>query len=206
MKSNPLRLLLMVLMLGLPVKPGLAQPVASPAILSEPGWSAWRPRAEFAAAQFSSGFSNSELGGFMDFEAICQQSIGLPNEEIDYWFRLSRLVTAIGTGRVEYGCWQTGEFVHTFSSTAVRTDLSEVNCLKVNTNASSGLVIRSEPSSRSAWLGGVRVGGRVTPSSFPAVILNAEGRDWIAISNPREGWVSVGESPVGPINLSLCNS
>lgn len=194
----------MALVLGLPLKPTSAQPATSPAALSEPGWTAWQPRSEFAAAQISSGFSNSELGGFLDFEAACQESAGATGE-IDYWFRLSRLVAAIGTGQVEYGCWQAGEFVHTFSNTAIRTDLNGVDCLRVNANASNGLVIRSEPSSRSARLGAVRVGGRVTPSGFPAVILNTEGRDWISISNPREGWVSVGESPAGPINLSLCN-
>lgn len=205
MRLNLLLVPLAVLILGLPPRYALAQSANSPTDLVEPGWTTWRPRSESTAAQFSAGFSNSELGGFMDFEAICQQSTGLPNEEIDYWFRLSRLVGVIGTGQVEYGCWRSGELLHTFSSTAVRNDLDWVNCLKVNANAGNRLVIRADASSKSARIGTVRMGGRVTPSSFPAILRNADGRDWIAISSPGEGWVSVGESPEGPINLTLCN-
>lgn len=207
MKRNLLAALLLAALVGaLFLHPAVAQTASSPADLSQPGWTIWRPRAEIAAAQFTSGFSNLELGGFIDFEAICQQSTGLPNEEIDYWFRLDRLVSAIGTGRVEYGCWEAGKFLHTYSSTATRTGLDWVDCLQVSTNAPNGLVIRADASSRSARLGAVPVGGRVVPSSFPAILRSAEGRDWIAISRPREGWVSVGEAPVGPINLALCRA
>jgi hypothetical protein len=82
---------------------------------TEPGWGLWFPRSQVEGAGFDSGFSNSELGGFMDFEAACASATRLPNQEIDYWFRLTTSVPRIGTGSVEFGCWQDGQFVNTLS-------------------------------------------------------------------------------------------
>jgi len=73
---------------------------------AEPGWSLWLPKDEAKNADFDSGFSNLELGGYLEFEHSCKTSSGLPESEIKYWFRLSNRVNRIGTGTVESGCWE----------------------------------------------------------------------------------------------------
>lgn len=40
--------------------------------LPEPGWSLWQPKAEIEKAAINSGFSNMELGGYLDFEMVKQ--------------------------------------------------------------------------------------------------------------------------------------
>lgn len=63
----------------------------------ESGWSLWRLRDEVKDADFDSGFSNLELGGYLDFENACKTSSKLAESEIRYWFRLSNRVNRIGT-------------------------------------------------------------------------------------------------------------
>ncbi|NJL23427.1 MAG: hypothetical protein HC895_25615 [Leptolyngbyaceae cyanobacterium SM1_3_5] len=112
------------------------------------GWGLWFPRSQVAGANFDSGFSNSELGGFLDFEAICAEAGA--GEPENYWFRLTNSVQRMGTGSVEYGCWQNGRFAYTYSSTAILGDQT-VNCLYVRSIGSSGLNIRAEPSTAAAF-------------------------------------------------------
>jgi hypothetical protein len=168
-----------------------------------PGWSLWRPKAEMDQADFSAGFSNIELGGYMDFENACATSSGLPPEKIEYWFRLSNSVNRIGTGQVEYGCWVGGRFLNTFTSTAIKTSWENVECLQVNSRTGKRLVIRSEPRENSRQLGTVSNGTKVNPGSFPASIVQTQGINWLAISSPRQGWISDG-SPTSEGNLRLC--
>lgn len=176
-----------------------------PPAVAEPGWQVWRPLAEAPTAHFDAGFSNAELDGYRDFQNACQRVTGLPNESISYWFRLNRLVAAIGTGRVEYGCWLDGQFLFVHSSTAIRTDVGTVNCLRVTSDVGNGLVVRSEPTTVSLPLGTLANGRTVDPGSFPAIISQRTGRDWLKVRKPIEGWVSVGETPDGSVNLKLCN-
>lgn len=167
----------------------------------QPGWGLWFPRSQVAGANFDSGFSNSELGGFMDFEAFCE-SAGA-GADTNYWFRLTNSVYRMGTGNVEYGCWQNGRFVATNSGRAILRDQT-VDCLYVRSIGSNGLNIRAEPSSRSRILRTVRNGSRVTPSSYPAIIRESEGRNWVQIQAPVQGWVS-DDRPTSQGNLTLCN-
>lgn len=169
----------------------------------EPGWSLWRPKSEIENAGFSAGFSNLELGGFMDFENSCAQLLNTPTSETPYWFRLSNLVNQIGTGKVEFGCWSNGQFLNTFTSTAVNTKLENVDCLRVNVPTGEDLRVRSEPSLKAKVIGFVRNGATVQPDSFPASIIQEDGRNWVAIRSPQEGWVS-NDRPDSSGNLKVC--
>lgn len=171
----------------------------------EPGWSLWKPKSELGSAGFSGGFSNSENGAFLDFEAACRTAQGVSDAvDPDYWFRLSNTLARIGTGAVEFGCWHNGEMLSTVRNTAVLTALGNVTCLRVGSNAGTGLVIRAEPTVHSRRLGVVRTGRTVRPISYPALILPVEGRNWVAIQAPMQGWVS-DDSPTSSGNLELCS-
>ncbi len=183
--------------------PSQSQNYRSINTIPEPGWTVWRPKSEIPKADFSSGFSNLELGGYMDFENACTQDSGVPKEEISYWFRLTHSLNRIGTGKVEYGCWVKGRFLHKFPSTAIKSSLKNVTCLRVNSPIGNGLVIRSQPQRNSSRLGVVANGQTVTPDGFPPVILGGKPRNWVAITAPIKGWVSDG-SPTSRGNLRLC--
>ena len=83
---------------------------------AEPGWSLWRIQEEVKNADFDSGFSNSELGGYLEFENACKTSSELAESEIKYWFRLSGRVNRIGTGKVEFGCWDGKRFLRVIAN------------------------------------------------------------------------------------------
>ncbi len=173
--------------------------------LAAPGWSLWQPKAEIDKADFDSGFSNTELGGYLDFQNFCTTHSGLPDEKIDYWFRLSNSVNRIGTGKVEFGCWVQGRFLSTFPNTAIKKSLSNVNCLRVFSANKKGLIIRSEPRNNSRQVGLVANRRTVKPDSFPAGIVEVDGENWVSITAPKKGWVSDG-SFAGSGNLRLCTN
>lgn len=170
-----------------------------------PGWSVWKPRSEIPNAGFSSGFSNSELGGFLDFESNCAAVLNTPNDATPYWFRISNSVSQIGTGKVQFGCWKEGEFINDFESTAVTTKRDNVTCLQVRVPSGDNLRIRSEPSIEAKVIGSVRNGARVVPDSFPATIVEEESRNWVAIRSPQQGWIS-NDLYYTPGNLFLCEN
>ena len=168
----------------------------------EPGWSLWRVEEEVKNASFSSGFSNLELGGYLNFENACKTSSEMAQSEIKYWFRLSDRVNRIGTGKAEFGCWDGKRFLHIHTSTAIKNSLENVDCLRVKSSAGS-VLIWSEPTRRSRLLRVIGNGKTVKPSYFPATISDAENLSWVSISSPVEGWVSDG-SMKDEGNLRLC--
>lgn len=166
-----------------------------------PGWSLWKPRSEAQNADFDSGFSNMELGGYLDFEYSCKTNAGVPENQIQYWFRLSNSVSRLGTGFIESGCWVNGKFIHTYKIPAIKSSLGSVNCFTV-TN-SQGVNIYSEPNLKSKKLGNLTLGKRVDPGYYPASIIESEEGTWISIKTPVEGWVFDGKlSSEG--NFKLC--
>ena len=189
---------------GLSIAFGLVTASLPVTAQSSIGWSEWQRLNPAMERSFRTGFFNTEIGNLEAFEAACQAALGKPNEEIDYWFRLSDLVSLIGTGQVEYGCRQGDRFLHTFTATAVSNQVSQVDCLQVNTS-STGLNVRAWPGYAEQIVGGVANGSTVDPGSFPASVIEADGRNWVAIVAPVNGWVSNG-SPGSPGNLSLCES
>lgn len=169
----------------------------------EPGWSLWQPKAEIQKAAIDSGFSNMELGGYLDFENACNTDAGADKDKIEYWFRLSNSIDRIGTGVLETACWFQGRFLHTSSSTAIKSSLKNVSCLRVNSATEKSLVIRAEPKLNSRRVGVVANGKTVKLESFPADIVTADNQNWLAIISPVKGWVSDGSFPTQG-NLRLC--
>ncbi|MGB3759833.1 MAG: hypothetical protein WBA07_26255 [Rivularia sp. (in: cyanobacteria)] len=111
--TNSLMIVAIALLLPLKVRAEASNPngIENQA---EPAWSLWRRRDEAKEADFDSGFSNVELGGYLDFEYACKTSSGLLESEIKYWFRLSDIVNRIGTGKVEFGCWNGNDNLQNF--------------------------------------------------------------------------------------------
>lgn len=189
---------------SLPIAVGLMATLQTPVTAQSAGWGEWQPRDSVTERSFQTGLFNAEMGEFDEFEVACQTALGKPNEEIDYWVRFSDLIGMIGTGQVEYGCRQGDRFVYTFTATAVSTQVSQVDCLQVNTT-STGLNVRAWPGYSEQIVGGVANGATVDPGSFPASVVEVDGRNWVAIVAPVNGWVSNG-SPGSNGNLSLCES
>jgi hypothetical protein len=167
----------------------------------QPGWSLWKPREEAKNADYDAGFSNMELGGYLDFEYACKTQAGNQENQLQYWFRLSNSVQRIGTGEVESGCWLNGKFLHTYNIPAIKLSYGSVDCLQV-TNP-QGVTIYSEPDNKSKRLAKLSQGKRVNPGSYPASIINKEDSNWIAIETPVKGWVDDGKF-VSEGNFKLC--
>lgn len=165
-------------------------------------WSTWLPNTAMLQADFDAGFSNTELGGYMDFSAACSLQSKQLKTQPSYQFRLSRLVEQIGTGKVEYGCWANDRLLMTFTSTAVRPSLGAVSCLQVKAPQGQ-LVIRSEPRLHAARVGVVKNGETVQPTAFPAELVETEGQNWLAIATPAAGWV-LADRPDGQSLLGQC--
>jgi hypothetical protein len=71
-------------------------------------------------------------------------------------------------------------------------------------NPPEGLVIRREPNTSSAVVGGVAQGARVTLTANPPTRrTDSVGRIWIEVESPNRGWVSNG-FPNNPSNLVFC--
>jgi hypothetical protein len=67
-----------------------------------------------------------------------------------------------------------------------------------------GLIIRREPSTGAAQVGGVGYLQRVTLTTNPATVTRADNRDWVQISAPASGWVSNGLVTEPRSNLGTC--
>jgi hypothetical protein len=67
-----------------------------------------------------------------------------------------------------------------------------------------GLVIRRQPTSTSARVGGVAYLRRVTLTTNPPTMKAAENRDWVEISAPARGWISNGLDTEQRSNLVYC--
>ncbi|NJP10314.1 MAG: hypothetical protein HC866_13260 [Leptolyngbyaceae cyanobacterium RU_5_1] len=57
----------------------------APTLKPEAGWGLWRPKSEIPTAGFTAGFSNLELGGFLDFEQACSQALGTSKTTPSAW-------------------------------------------------------------------------------------------------------------------------
>ncbi len=67
-----------------------------------------------------------------------------------------------------------------------------------------GLVIRREPTTTSAQVGRLAYLARVTITTIPATVKQADNRDWVEISAPVRGWVSNGLNTESKSNLAYC--
>ena len=91
----------------------------------------------------------------------------------------------------------------TTSGTTTGTTSSKDLCRKV-LRPPQGLVIRREPSTAAARVGGVAYLGRVTLTTNPPTAKTADNRDWVEISAPAKGWISNGLETVPRSNLVYC--
>ncbi|MEM1256171.1 MAG: hypothetical protein AAGI69_27350 [Cyanobacteria bacterium P01_H01_bin.21] len=184
-----------------------------PAALAEPGWQEWKQiTGSDQPLPYSAGFSNTELGGYLDYENICSQAAVVAQEPFTYWYRLSDLVFAIGTGSVENKCQIGDEVVTVYSSTAIRNGIDEPYCLEVNTDVGSGLRIRAERRVTAQQIGFLPNGTRIFPSSLPTSIMTDEtGRQWLSLQQHSEdiqleSWASVSAEPGKHVNFRLCEA
>ena len=183
----------------------------APAALAEPGWQEWQKiTGSDEPLPYSAGFSNMELGGYLDYQDRCAQAAAAAQEPITYWYRLSDLVFSIGTGRVENRCQEGDNVITTYSSTAIRTGIDQPYCLQVNTDVGSGLRVREERSVTSQQIGLLANGTKVFPVSLPALVMtNETGRQWLSMQQrpgerQLEGWVSVSAGVGEYVNFRLC--
>ncbi len=172
---------------------------------ARPGWQAWQPLAP-TPLPFTAGFSNSELGGYLDFEAECEARSQTANSPVNYWYRVSDLLAQIGSGQVEYGCEVGGTIAATINQRAVQRHLPSPLCLQVQSDAGNGLNVRAEPA-LTAPLQRVLPNGTQIELEDPLalVVSDTTGRQWLAV--PSAGttvWVSLAAQPGAHVNLRLC--
>ncbi len=67
-----------------------------------------------------------------------------------------------------------------------------------------GVVIRREPTTASAQVGSLAYLARVTITTIPPTVKQADNRDWVEISAPVRGWVSNGLNSEPKSNLAYC--
>lgn len=181
----------------------LSVPMTRPRSL-EPGWGPWQPIAEQDTAQVDTGFSNTEMGSYLNLQYFCAEQSGQPGDTFPNWFRVSALVRQIGTGMVEYGCWTGDRFISTLTSTAIDRRFNYVDCLLAVSRQGEALAIYEAPGLEQRVLGTLNRGDTVNPGSFPAVVTQTEELNWIAISSPVEGWVIQG-APSSGGNFRVCD-
>ncbi|MFM7577842.1 MAG: SH3 domain-containing protein, partial [Microcystaceae cyanobacterium] len=107
------------------------------------GWTQWQRWDKFRDANIEFGFSNTDLGGWLDLQNMCFGEVDTPNTEKKiqetYWWRLSHDINQIGSGDIEYGCWINGAFKNQNIATAAKTSLGITPCLRVNRSVKHGL-------------------------------------------------------------------
>ncbi|MBT9317235.1 SH3 domain-containing protein [Leptothoe spongobia] len=183
-----------------------------PAALAEPGWRDWQKiTGSNEPLPHSAGFSNLELGGYLEYEDRCAQAAFAAQEPFTYWYRLSDLVWEIGTGEVENRCQEGDKVVTTYSSRATLRAIDEPYCLQVNTDVGSGLRLREERSVESRQIGFLPNGTEIFPLSLPASIMTDEtGRQWLLMEQRSdrtqlEGWASISSGIGEYVNFRLCS-
>jgi hypothetical protein len=175
---------------------------------AEPGWTEWQPSIEGEEKPYSAGFSNMELGGYMDFEYGCKTKAEEEKTKPDFFYRLSDLVAVMGTGLVEQKCTIHDQSFMTYFSQAVKADLDYPVCLEVNTDVGNGVVIRKENNVDAEILGSLANGTQFNYPHSPAIIsTDNTGRRWLYLDQDgNTGWASIAANPGDHINFQLCPS
>lgn len=176
---------------------------------TKPGWGEWQPIALRESQNFSAGFSNMELGGYLDFEYYCENQAKEANVTPEYVYRLSDLVGYIGTGEVEYRCSINNEPPLIHIMTAVKTDIAYPTCLLVQSDVGNGLNLRQDNNLDAPIIGVLSNGSRVYENSAPSLITTdySTGRQWLLLQqdNNKERWVSLSEKEGAYVNFRLCS-
>jgi hypothetical protein len=199
--------------------------------IPETGWSSWQRWDNMNASDLRFGQSKKDTTALMSLENLCFGEIETPYTEKkkaeNYWYRINAQLINTSAGEIQIGCWESGRFRTTVTLTARRmshtgempptateppkepvSPTAEVSgaderCRRVLAPVKEGLAIRSQPTTNSAWIGGVGNGDTVTITTNPATIVTVDGRNWVAIESPARGWVTNGK--IGDKgNLVLC--
>ena len=172
------------------------------------GWGAWQQIESTENLHFSSGFSNMELGGYLDYSYACEQAAELSNSQPIFWYRLDNLVETIGTGKVEYQCTIHDEVIANHLSTAVLTDIPFPTCLTVQSDIGSGINIRKEPDLSAPLLGFLNNGDQIMIEGSPVYLsTDIMGRTWLNLQFKGENaWSSLMSQEGGHINYHICQS
>ncbi|NES83168.1 MAG: hypothetical protein F6K10_18150 [Moorea sp. SIO2B7] len=173
---------------------------------SKPGWQPWQLITKSESLPFDSGFSNMELGGYLEYEHACKQAASSAKITPTYWYRLSDEVWEIGTGEVKFGCQIEKAFVATHLSTAIRKGLDHPVCLRVQSDVGSGVRVREKPTLESRSVGFLGNGTEIYQKSLPALITtDATGRRWLALGQGgNNGWASLAAKKGDHLNFKLC--
>ena len=175
-------------------------------------WQPWRQRGDYPV-RYDSGFSNLQLGGYMEFEAYCKE-----RGATEFWYRLSDFVLQLGTGPVQSRCKKDGVFLRTANdekyvdwvSPAVLLGHSNSDCLTVKSDVGGGLILREEPTVTSKRLAVIPNGQSVFHLSPSVIRTDHSQRQWIVVSQTQThstvGWVSIAQSPGSHQNLALCST
>lgn len=181
--------------------------VMAPMALAAPGWGEWRGiPSDNAVLPYEAGFSNLELGGYLEYEAQCKQAAS-DSAGVTYWYRLSDLVFKIGTGQVENQCQVEGQVVATYVSTAILKDMEEPYCLKINTDVGNGLLVRRGATVTAQQIGFLPNGTEIFPGGAPALVgMDETGRQWLSVTQgTQDGWVSISAGEDDYVNVQLCS-
>ncbi len=159
-----------------------------------PGWGPWQPPEQTQAAEFDAGFSNSELGGYMDMQNSCGQLQNRPMDEVVFWFRLHHLVKYLGTGWVEFGC-VVGEQIRLASRiSAIDRNQNYVSCWEIT--QAEPLPVYAEFGQWTRPIHHLRPGATVDPGWYPATLVFIDDQPnssiWAHISKPVNGWIEFG--------------
>ncbi|MEM1239528.1 MAG: hypothetical protein AAGI45_06800 [Cyanobacteria bacterium P01_H01_bin.26] len=166
-----------------------------------PGWQDWQPVTE-GPRPYDSGFSNRELGSYVEFENACEQAAEAVGMPLTYEYLLSDLVEQIGTGEVKTRCLVGDETVGLHTSRAIPSDIETPYCLQVQTDEGSGLRIRADFSVESQQVGFLPNGTKLFPDDLPiSIITNTAGRQWLAVP---EGWASISAGAGEYVNFQRC--
>ncbi|WP_194019069.1 SH3 domain-containing protein [Synechocystis salina] len=170
------------------------------------GWGPWQKLESAEDLTFSSGFSNMELGGYLDYSHACEQAAQAAQSEPIFWYRLDNLVETIGTGNVEYRCTINDEIIAYHFSTAVLSNLPFPTCLTVQSNIGGGINIRNSPNLAATLLETLENGSQIMIDGSPMYLsTDAQGRTWLNLQfKGQDGWGSLTTKPEGHINFRMC--
>ncbi|MBE9174953.1 SH3 domain-containing protein [Synechocystis salina LEGE 06155] len=170
------------------------------------GWGPWQKIESTENLTFSSGFSNMELGGYLDYSYACEQAAQAAQRTPIFWYRLDNLVETIGTGNVEYRCTINDEIIAHHLSTAVLSNLPFPTCLTVQSNVGGGVNIRNSPNLTATLLGTLKNDSQIMIEGSPMYLsTDVQGRTWLNLRfKGQDGWASLTTKPGEHINFRIC--
>jgi hypothetical protein len=172
----------------------------------EKGWTLWQRWDKLREA-------NLDFGSDAQLQKACFGEIAPVNvtrRKLEtYWYRVSSNLDQTGSGTIQYGCWENGQFKSTVTVDISVTQSTQSvargsRCRQVQTPKQfDGLAIRSQPNFEASRVGGVGNGELVTLTTDPPTVLTVKDTNWLEVETPVRGWINNG-SPGTTGNVVLC--